>query len=109
MDGFIKTISVNLRIKVSSIKSTAEGRGVRMGYEDLFKQTKKEQLTDEINRIKNKIRELEGCLEWHIQTNERYEKALELIQVKFPVEDVDNIPITVLYEIQLLIKEALEF
>jgi hypothetical protein len=38
----------------------------------------------------------------------KYENAMRLIQRKFPVEDVDVIPITVLYEIQKIIKDTLD-
>jgi uncharacterized Zn finger protein len=38
----------------------------------------------------------------------RYENAMKRIQNNYEVEDVDYIPITGLYEIQLIIKNALE-
>jgi hypothetical protein len=42
------------------------------------------------------------------QKVERYEIAMKRIQNNYQVKDVDYIPITELYEIQLIIKNALE-
>ncbi|ULT55426.1 hypothetical protein L1999_20300 [Neobacillus drentensis] len=67
-----------------------------------------EGLRIKVKQQENVIKELEGSLGWHIETNERYENVLKHIQRNYEVEDVDYIPITALYEIQLFIKKALE-
>jgi chromosome segregation ATPase len=61
-----------------------------------------------VKQQKYLIRELEGSIGWHVETNERYENAMKRIQKNYEVEDVDYIPITGLYEIQLIIKNALD-